>query len=169
MFNTMTITKIVGAVCGTLLVFLLGKWAAESLFMVGPDTGAEVAQAYEIETEDAAASAEPEPEIDFAEVMASADATAGEAIYRRCIACHKLDGTNGVGPHLDGVVDRDVASVDGYNYSNAMAAIEGGWTPEFLSEFLVNPRGVIPGTKMAFNGLPSVQDRANLVAYLQTQ
>ena len=32
MFDTMTLTKGVGALCGTLLVFLLGGWAAELIY-----------------------------------------------------------------------------------------------------------------------------------------
>ena len=42
------------------------------------------------------------------------------------------------------------------------------WTPEALQHFLTNPKAAVKGTKMAFAGLPKVQDRANLIAYLET-
>jgi cytochrome c len=60
MFDTMTMTKAVGAVCGSLLVFLLVGWAGSSLFTVGGGHGGghegeEIAQAYTIDTGEAAA------------------------------------------------------------------------------------------------------------------
>ena len=76
-----------------------------------------------------------------------------------------------MGPHLNGVVGREVAAVAGFSYSPAMVehkAEAPQWTPEALQEFLTNPKAVVKGTKMAFAGLPKVEDRANLVAYLQT-
>ena len=171
MFDTMTITKAGGALCGAFLIFLLGKWAAESLYHTGPVAhgGEEVAQAYTIDTGEAEADA-PAAEAgpDFATLLASADAAAGEKVFGKCKACHKLDGTNGTGPHLDGVVGRAVASVDGFGYSDGMIAHGGDWTPEALDAFLENPKGVVAGTKMSFAGLKKVEDRANIVAYLQT-
>ena len=173
MFDTMTITKAGGALCGALLIFLLGKWAAESLYHTGnylEGHDGEVAQAYTIDTGDAGgsgdAAAETDTGPDFATLYASADAAKGEKVFSKCKACHKIDGTNATGPHLDGVVDRAVASVAGFGYSDPMVAHGGDWTPEALDAFLANPKGVVPGTKMSFAGLPKVEDRANIVAYL---
>ena len=170
MFDTMTITKAGGALCGAFLIFLLGKWAAESLYHTGTVShGDEVAQAYTIDTGDAGDSgdtAEADTGPDFATLYASADAAKGEKVFSKCKACHKIDGTNATGPHLDGVVDRAVASVAGFGYSDPMVAHGGDWTPEALDAFLANPKGVVPGTKMSFAGLPKVEDRANIVAYL---
>jgi cytochrome c len=87
-------------------------------------------------------------------------------VFGKCKACHKIDGTNGVGPHLDGVVGRDIASVEGFAYSDALSGLEGTWTPETMEAFLANPKGYAPGTKMTFAGLPKVADRANVIAYL---
>jgi cytochrome c len=176
MFDTMTLTKAAGAVFGSLLIFLLGGWMAESLYHVGRVGGhggehaeGEITQAYAIEV----ASAEPEAEeatVDFAAVYAAADAAKGESVFKKCSACHKVDGTDGTGPHLNGVVDRAKASVGGFGYSEALAGMASEtWTPENLSAFLENPKGYAPGTKMAFNGLPKVEDRANLIAWLATQ
>lgn len=175
MFNTMTVTKAAGALIGSLLFLMLASWFASSLYHVGPAghaaEGEEAPQAYRIAVEDAApaedgAAAEEGP--DFATLLASADAAAGEKAFGKCKSCHKLDGNNAVGPHLDGVVGRDVASVEDFSYSDAMAAHEGAWTPEELNAFITNPKEHVPGTKMAFAGIKSAEERANLVAYLQT-
>ena len=106
----------------------------------------------------------------MAALLAAADAAAGEKVFAKCKACHKLDGGNGTGPHLDGVVNRAKASVEGFSYSDALTGMAGdSWTPENLYAFLENPKGYAPGTKMSFAGLPKSEDRANVIAYLATQ
>ncbi|MEI4473089.1 c-type cytochrome [Frigidibacter sp. MR17.24] len=174
MFDTMTVTKVGGALCGSLLILLLGNFAAEALYHTGAGEhaggeGEELHQAYVIDTgaaEGGSDSAEAGP--DFATVFASADAAAGEKVFGKCRACHKIDGSNATGPHLDGVVGRPVASVDGFSYSGGMQAHGGDWTPEALEAFLTNPKGVVSGTKMAFAGLPKIEDRANIIKYLES-
>jgi cytochrome c len=167
MFDTMTMTKVAGAVCGSLLVFMLGGWAAESLYTVGGEShDGEHAQAYVIETgatEEAAAEEGPT----FEEMYASADAGAGEKVFAKCKACHKLDGVDGTGPHLNGVVDRPKASIAGFGYSEVLVGMSAdAWTPENLNGFLTSPKAYAPGTKMSFAGLPKAEDRANVIAYL---
>lgn len=170
MFDTMTITKAGGALCGAFLIFLLGKWAAESLYNTGVAShgGEEVAQAYTVDTGAAEGGEAPAAEAgpDFATLFAAADAAAGEKVFGKCKACHKVDGNNGTGPHLDGVVGRAVASIADFGYSDGMKAHGGDWTPEALNEFLTNPKGVVAGTKMSFAGLPKPEDRVNVIAYL---
>ncbi|MBB5515273.1 cytochrome c2 [Rubricella aquisinus] len=101
--------------------------------------------------------------------MASADAAAGEQVYRQCRACHVADApTNRVGPHLVDIVGREKASVDGFRYSDALTSLEGNWGYEELNGFLENPREYAPGTRMTYNGLRSEQDRANVIAYLES-
>lgn len=179
MFNTMTITKASGALIGSLLALLLLFWAGTGLYSVKPPAGAghgegeEVAQAYSIPVEETGGEeAAEEEQIDFAALMEAADAGAGERVFGKCRACHKLDGSDGIGPHLNGVIGRAVAAADGFAYSDPMVAHAGEapeWTPEAMQEFLADPKGVVPGTKMTFAGLPDAEDRANLIAYLQTQ
>jgi cytochrome c len=172
MFDTMTITKILGAVCGSLLILLLGKWAAESLYHTGPVAhgGEEVAQAYVIDTgAEATVDGAAEEGPPFAEVLAAADLGAGEKVFAKCKACHKLDGTDGTGPHLNGVVDRPKASIAGFPYSDALKAMSAdAWTTDNMNGFLTNPKTYAPGTKMSFAGLGKVEDRANVIAYLAT-
>ena len=170
MFDTMTLTKAGGALCGSLLIFLLVKWGGESLYHMGAGGHGEeeITQAYVIDTgADEGAEEVVEEGPAFEEVFAAADAAKGERVFGKCKACHKLDGANGTGPHLDGVVGREVAAVGGFGYSSAMAGHGGAWTPEELDAFLQDPKGYMPGTKMSFAGLPKVEDRANVIAYLQ--
>jgi cytochrome c len=172
MFDTMTITKILGAVCGSLLILLLGKWAAETLYHTGPVAHGdeEVAQAYVIDTgAEAAGDGAAEEGPPFADVLAAADVGAGEKVFAKCKACHKVDGTDGTGPHLNGVIDRAKASIAGFPYSDALKAMASdAWTTDNMNGFLTNPKTYAPGTKMSFAGLGKVEDRANVIAYLAT-
>ncbi|MGB3246476.1 MAG: cytochrome c family protein [Sulfitobacter sp.] len=163
MFDTMTLTKIAGGLLGAWLILLLGKWAGEEIFHAeahgDPSYVIEVAAG-----EDAA----PEEEIDIEAMMASADAASGEKVFKKCSACHKVNGEDGTGPHLNGVVGRDIASVGGFGYSGALTGAEGAWTPEHLNNFLTSPKAYLPGTTMGFAGLKKATDRANVIAYLQS-
>lgn len=174
MFDTMTLTKAGGALCGSLLVFLLGGWAAETIYHVGGDDhgdhGDGHAQGYliEVATEEVEV-AEVEEAIDPAVLLASASAADGEGVWRNCQSCHALDpGVNGVGPSLYGVVNRPVGAEAGYNYSGSLVAVADVWTPENLFAFLENPGGWAPGTAMNYRGLRKAEDRADLIAYLDS-
>lgn len=163
MFDTMTFTKAAGGICGALLVFLLGKWAAEELYHV--ELAGEPSFAIEVASDEGAE--EAEEEVDFETLIASADPGAGERQFRQCAACHKVeDGANGAGPHLYGVVGRPVGSVDGFGYSGNLP--EGEWTPENLNAFITNPSDYAPGTSMGYAGMRDPEDRANLIAYLDS-
>lgn len=161
--DTMTATKTAAALCGTLLVFLLGKWVAEEVYHV--DGHGEQAYVIEIDSGD---SAPAEEEVPFEELMAAADVDKGAKVFKKCTACHKVNGENGTGPHLDGVVNRAVGSVAGFGYSGPMAGHGGDWTPEELDAFLTKPSAYIKGTSMSFAGLKKQSDRVNLIAYLQS-
>lgn len=172
--DTMTATKTVGALCGALLVFMLGGWLAEIIYHQnagghGDGHGDDHAkQAYHIETGVEEGAGEEE-EIDFGALLAAADAGKGEKVFSKCKACHKLgDGENGTGPHLYGIVGRAVGAVDGFGYSGAMVAVAETWGTDELNGFLESPKGFAPGTKMSFAGLKKPEDRANLIAYLDS-
>ena len=116
MFDTMTLTKTVGALCGSLLIFLLGVWFAEIMYHTGGGGhghGDEVHQAYVIDTGDGGGETEEVvEEVDFATLLAEADPAKGEKLFKKCQACHKLeDGANATGPTLYQVVDRPVQAV----------------------------------------------------------
>lgn len=98
------------------------------------------------------------------------DVAAGEKVFALCRSCHVLDeGVNRVGPSLHKVVGRESGTVAGYAYSDANKASDVTWTTDVLFEYLEDPKGFMPGTKMAFPGIKDAQDRANLVAYLDSQ
>ncbi len=168
MFDTMTLTKVIGGLCGTFLVFLLGGWAAEAIYHSGGH--GDGTQAYIIEVPESGGElAEPEEIVPFEEVFAAADAASGEGVFRNCRSCHALaEGQNGVGPSLHGVVGREVDAVAGFNYSGALEQVADVWSEENLYNFLQDPQGYAPGTSMSYNGLSSATDRANLIAYLAT-
>ena len=168
MFDTMTMTKTAGALCGALLVFLLGNWAAESIYSMGGGHGEDHAQGYVIDTGDAGAEEVVEEGPSLATLMAAADPANGEKLFRNCAACHAVvQGENKVGPYLYGVVGRDVGAASGYgSYSGALTAVAQVWTPVELNAFLENPKGYAPGTTMGYAGMRKAEDRADLIAYL---
>lgn len=100
------------------------------------------------------------------------DAARGETLFGRCAKCHTVDpGKHKLGPSLAGVVGRPAASAEGFSYSPAMTAHgDAGvvWAADTLDAFLADPRGVVPGTRMAFPGLKDAADRANVIAYLES-
>ena len=97
------------------------------------------------------------------------DIQAGEQVFKKCRACHAvgLDAKNKVGPQLNGVIGRTAGSAEGYNYSNANKNSGIIWTEEIFAEYIRNPRGYLPGTKMAFVGLKKDDDVTNIIAYLR--
>ena len=102
-------------------------------------------------------------------MVAAADVAKGEKVFKKCKACHALeDGKNRVGPHLYNLLDRDIANVEGFKYSDALAGLDGAWTADELSAFLEKPKDYAPGTKMSFAGLRKEEDRAAVIAYIQS-
>ncbi|MGD9916645.1 MAG: cytochrome c family protein [Paenirhodobacter sp.] len=177
MLNSTTFTKAVGGVLVAFLVFLIANWASNGLFALhSPAAPAEgetqvammtAAPGGDAPAADAAPAAEAAP-VDVAAILAEGDAAAGEKVFGKCKACHKTDGTNAVGPHLNGVVNRPTGTVPDFSYSDAMKSHGGDWTPENLFAYLEDPKGVVPGNKMSFAGLKKPADRANVIAYLET-
>jgi cytochrome c len=91
-------------------------------------------------------------------------------VARKCAACHTFDqgGANRIGPHLWGVVGRDIAGVGDFSYSAALQGLEGDWNYEALNHYIADPKGFAPGNKMSFAGLNKVGDRADIIAYLRS-
>ncbi len=109
----------------------------------------------------------------FALAQDAGNAENGEKVFKKCHACHDIGegAQNKVGPELNGIVGRPVASVADFQYSKGMKDFADGdktWTPEELDAFIAKPRDHVPGTKMTFAGLKKDQERADVIAYLQT-
>ncbi len=173
MFDTMTFTKVLGGFCGALLLFMLVGWGGETLYHTGGGHGHGEdthGDAYPIEVAATDAVEEAEEGPGLAELMAVADPAKGERAFRKCRACHAVeDGKNGTGPHLFGIVGRPVASVAAFGgYSETLAGLGGEWTAEALDGFIENPKAYAPGTNMSFKGIDKIEERANLIAYLQS-
>lgn len=86
-----------------------------------------------------------------------------------CSACHAIEGDDKTAsaPSLGGVVGRKSGST-AFPYSKAMKGFGITWTEKHLFMFLKNPSKYVAGTRMAFAGLDSEKDRADLIAYLKS-
>ncbi|MEA2941369.1 MAG: cytochrome c [Bradyrhizobium sp.] len=94
----------------------------------------------------------------------------GADVFRACVACHTLgaDQANRAGPTLAGIFGRRIATLPGYNFSEALKRLDIVWTPETVSKlFEIGPASYTPGTKMPEQRIGSEQDRAALVQFLQ--
>ena len=102
--------------------------------------------------------------------LAKADPQKGADVFKKCGACHtdQKGGPNGIGPQLWDVVGRPRASEAGFAYSDALKGKPGAWDWDSLFAWLKSPKAFAPGTKMTFAGLSNPQDRANVIAYLNT-
>jgi S-disulfanyl-L-cysteine oxidoreductase SoxD len=133
-------------------------------------TLASTAEPAETETAEAAIDAETETDTAAADPALIAS---GEAVFKKCAACHKVGegAKNGVGPALNGIIDAAMGQVDGFKYSNTLAEMGAGggvWDAGALHAFLENPKGFVKGTKMAFAGLKKPEERDAVIAYLST-
>src|SRR3954470_10108723 len=102
---------------------------------------------------------------------AAEEVAAGEKVFAQCAACHTVGASaqNSVGPVLNGVVGRAAGTYPGYRYSSAMRKSGLTWDEATLKQYLRGPEKMVPGTKMAFPGLASDDDLANVIAYLKQQ
>ncbi|MBA9068299.1 cytochrome c [Methylobacterium sp. RAS18] len=108
----------------------------------------------------------------FGDFMRVADAGRGGRLFSQCAACHTVSMGAGdrTGPGLYDVVGKPVASNSRrFGYTGALRSAGGVWTPERLDAWLAAPAKFAPGTSMRFSGLPDALDRADVIAYLQTQ
>lgn len=166
--DSFELNKVAGAVLGTLLFVMGSGFLAELIYHGKPAGNAGYALPEPAPTASAAPeAAKVEP---IAVRLASANAEKGQAGVKACQACHVFDksNTNKVGPGLWDVVERKLGSHPGFEYSAGLKEKGGAWDYAQLDGFLENPKGYIKGTKMAYAGISSPQERANVIAYLRT-
>jgi cytochrome c len=112
-----------------------------------------------------------EAAVPIATLLATADVAKGEAIFKKCVACHTIasGGANGIGPNLYATLGKPLASHAGFAYSDALKTKGGTWTFEAMSEWLANPKKFAPGNKMTFAGLGNPEERAAVLLYINSQ
>ncbi|MFN3475602.1 MAG: c-type cytochrome [Blastomonas sp.] len=110
-------------------------------------------------------------EVPVATLLAGADIAAGEKVFAKCGSCHSINsgGASGIGPNLYGIMGKPHAAVPGFAYSDALKEKSGPWTFDEMNAWLTSPKAYAPGTKMSFAGLGKPEDRANLMAWMNTQ
>jgi len=131
-------------------------------------------QSYVVEGVEAVASAAGPAEVakPVAFYLATASAEKGEAIFKKCGACHNAEkgGAAGIGPNLYGIVGNVHAHMPGFGYSEAISAMKGKpWNWEELNLWLTNPKAYAAGNKMSFAGISKPEDRAAVLVYLNTK
>ncbi len=119
-----------------------------------------------VEAEGGAAAAD----VPIATLLATADVAKGADVFKKCTACHTIaaGGPAGVGPNLHGVLGKPIAG-GAFAYSAALKSKGGAWGFDNMNEWLKSPRKFADGTKMTFAGLGNVQDRANVIAYMNSE
>ena len=99
----------------------------------------------------------------------AADVEAGKTAFKKCALCHTAEaGKNKIGPSLFGIVGRKSATLEDFNYSEAMKKFDHTWDEGTLDEYLADPRATVPGTKMIFPGIKDKVEREDVIAYLET-
>jgi cytochrome c len=171
--DSFELNKIMGAVLGTLVVVMGTSMVVEAIYK--PSEEATETAGYALPEPEAnaggAAVADAAPAVSIGTLLASANVDKGAAAAKKCAACHSFgEGEAGkMGPNLYDIVERAEGSVAGYAYSDALKAHNAAgdvWSYENLDHFLTKPASYAPGTKMAFAGIASDTDRADLLAYL---
>ncbi|MGX8010335.1 c-type cytochrome [Mesorhizobium sp. ORM8.1] len=167
------VNKLLGGFLGTCFVLFSVGLISDGLYASPtPEKPGFIIEAQEPTEGGPAAPAAAEKPI--ADLLASASVEKGAAIFKKCQACHSGEkgGPNKVGPDLWDVVERPVASHEGFAYSAGMKEYSKGgtekWTYENINHFITSPKKDVKGTAMGFAGLPKEEDRADVIAYLRT-
>jgi cytochrome c len=169
--DSFEINKILGALLGTCLVLLAVHIASGAIF--APPVPAKPGYVVEVKQEQPAApgGAPAHPaEAPIGTLLASASVEHGAQTAKECELCHNLGKGQGnkIGPDLYGIVGRPVASEPDFNYSAPLKAKGGTWTFDALNTWLTNPRADVPGTLMTFAGISNEKQRADVIAYLNS-
>ena len=169
--NSFELNKILGALFGTCLVLLAVHIASGAIF--APEVPAKPGYVIEVKQEQPAEKGGPAAapaHVPIENLLANASVERGTSAAKQCEICHNLAKGQGkkIGPDLYGVVGRKVASEEGFSYSPQLKAKGGTWTFDALDKWLLNPRADVPGTLMTFAGIANEKQRADVIAYLNS-
>lgn len=171
--DSFEMNKFLGALLGTCLVLLAVHIASGTIF--AQRIPAKPGYVIAVKEEAATPSTKPAATgVPIENLLASASVKAGQETAKECELCHNLGKGQGakIGPNLYGVVGRNIATEPGFNYSSALKdkakAMGGVWTFDALNKWLTNPRADVPGTLMTFAGISNEKQRANVIAYLNS-
>ena len=74
----------------------------------------------------------------------AADVESGKTAFKKCALCHTTEaGKNKIGPSLFGIVGRKSATLENFNYSEAMKKFDHTWDERTLDEYLADPRATV--------------------------
>ena len=169
--DSMEVNKGIAAVLVAGIVFFLTGMIADGLVHETP-LEKSVLKIAGAPAESTAAAPKPEELPPIAPLLAKADVQAGDKYaHTVCTACHSFNegGKPIIGPNLYGVVGGPHDHEEGFSYSPALEKFKGQpWTFDALNHWLFNPGVYAPGTRMTFAGIPSAQQRADVIAYLRS-
>jgi cytochrome c len=173
--DSFELNKLIGAFLGTVFVVFSISLVSDAIFAAPVPERPGFVIAVTEEESGGGGGGEAAAQESVLPLLASADLDKGAAVFKKCAACHTDDagGANKVGPNLWGVVNRPIASHEGFSYSGAMKEFSQGgsvkWDYEHLDHFLLSPKGLVKGTAMGFAGLKKIDERADVIAYLRSK
>ena len=162
--------KIAGGVLAGAVALLAVNIATDTIYRPAAlEKQSYIVEGVEVEAVAAGPAEEAKP---IAFYLASASVEKGEAVFKKCAACHNAEkgGVAGIGPALYGVVGRGHAAMPGFGYSDALGAMKGKpWSFDELNAWLTSPKAYAAGNKMSFAGISKPEDRAAVIAYLNAK
>ena len=164
--DSFEINKIVAAVLVVfLIVFGIGKISDIVFHVEKPNSSA---YKVEVSTVSSTQDSNTDQLVDITALLAMGNVDDAKKVWKKCSACHsiKKDGKNKIGPALYNVLGRNVAALNDYKYSKALATYGKSWTFKEMNGFLTKPQAYIKGTKMAFAGLKKEKDRASIILFM---
>ena len=164
-------TKIIISIALAVIVILSINKIADSIYEVKKPEKSAYQITVASQTEENGDSNSSDKPGDIMALLASANASEGEKVFKKCASCHSVSkgGKNKIGPALWGVIGRQAGILSDYKYSKSLISYGKKWSFQEIDGFLAKPKEWVPGTKMAFAGLKNQKDRASLILYMNNQ
>ena len=97
------------------------------------------------------------------------NAARGERNFRACAACHSLErDRNMTGPSLADLWGRKAGTLPSFDrFSDALKSSGLTWDDRTLDQWLTDPKHLVRGNEMNFEGIKEAPVRADLLAFLK--